>query len=296
MAGRRNYASLDEALEQGEGVERPFQCGVHGDRNASASVNVDKGVWYCFSCGASGRAERGKGTTLTKEMKQAIASFIEDAKVYHQPAWLDWFDKYGPHPYWVDRFGLLLSREYRLGCHPVTMNPTYPFYDRHGRLRGVVQRTSGQPKYLYPTGVSAARSLFGWDRAVAMAGSGPQSIVVVEGACDVIALRSRLTGTGYLDSMAVVGCYGAGLHVPQVELINALAPEVVLFGFDNDDAGRTAASREYPLEAETAVITWDRKDPGESDADSVCTAVEEALACALDNKKGRMAAQERNKR
>ena len=47
-------STLEEAIALGQGIERPFQCEVHDDTNASASVNVLKGVWYCHACGASG--------------------------------------------------------------------------------------------------------------------------------------------------------------------------------------------------------------------------------------------------
>lgn len=31
-------------------------CPVHGERRASMSVSVEKGVFHCFACGASGTA------------------------------------------------------------------------------------------------------------------------------------------------------------------------------------------------------------------------------------------------
>lgn len=43
----RSYRSLREAIAEGRGTERPFCCPVHDDAHASASVNVEKGVWYC---------------------------------------------------------------------------------------------------------------------------------------------------------------------------------------------------------------------------------------------------------
>ena len=44
----RSYRSLREALDSGRGIERPFNCPVHPDAHASASVNVLKGVWHCL--------------------------------------------------------------------------------------------------------------------------------------------------------------------------------------------------------------------------------------------------------
>lgn len=36
--------------------EHPMKCPVHEDRVASASVNREKGLWYCHACGAGGGA------------------------------------------------------------------------------------------------------------------------------------------------------------------------------------------------------------------------------------------------
>ena len=46
--------TLAEVLMYGNGVERPFLCPVHGDRRPSASVNVIKRKWFCYTCGAHG--------------------------------------------------------------------------------------------------------------------------------------------------------------------------------------------------------------------------------------------------
>lgn len=36
--------------------EHPMKCPVHEDSIASASVNREKGMWYCHACGAGGGA------------------------------------------------------------------------------------------------------------------------------------------------------------------------------------------------------------------------------------------------
>lgn len=36
--------------------QRSIRCPVHDESNASATVNLEKGVFYCFACGASGNA------------------------------------------------------------------------------------------------------------------------------------------------------------------------------------------------------------------------------------------------
>lgn len=36
--------------------QRSIHCPVHDDANASATLNLEKGVFYCFACGAGGNA------------------------------------------------------------------------------------------------------------------------------------------------------------------------------------------------------------------------------------------------
>ena len=268
---RYNYSSLEDAIENGEGNERPFQCHVHGDTTASASVNMEKGVWYCFACTAKGRVDR-KGKTFTTEMKAAIALLEESEKPITRPmSWLDIFDASGTHPYWEHRFGAAVAKRWRLGTHPLTGMPCYPVIGPDARVYGVVQRTQGKPKYIYPTGVPISRMLFGFTMRRA------STVVVVEGACDAIAVSEALES---MPATMVVGCYGAGLHLPQVHLINSISPDLVMLGFDSDDAGRRALGRSYPLDAAVTAIHWEHKDPGECSRESILAAVTRGEASA----------------
>lgn len=38
------------------GREASMQCPVHDDAHASASVNIEKGLWHCHACGGGGSA------------------------------------------------------------------------------------------------------------------------------------------------------------------------------------------------------------------------------------------------
>lgn len=269
---RRDYSSLDDAVANGEGIERPFRCHLHDDNHASASVNVVKGVFYCFSCGGSGRADH-TSSQLTIDMKDVLQRLRGETSVIPKHlSWLDIFDSYGTHPYWDKRFGANVAKQWRLGVHPITTAPTYPIIDANNMVHGVVQRV-GAPdlKYLYPSGVSVSRMLFGYWVAPA------EVVIVVEGACDAIAVSEALLK---FTNVLVVGAYGAGLHLPQVELINALTPRKVLLGFDDDEAGEKAKRRPYPLNAVTATISWGRKDPGDCTPTQIRSAVKAAMQFA----------------
>lgn len=269
VSRRKNYASLEDALENGEGIERPFLCPVHEDTNPSASVNVDKGVWYCYSCHASGRADRkGGAKALTNEMKAFVELLDGDQKyVTHPPRWMDLFDGWGTHPYWINRFGVEASKRWRLGIHPTTGAPTYPVMNFNGNCAGVVQRTGGKPKYRYPVGVPMSRMLFGFNRKAKV-----RRFIVVEGAADCIAV-SEAIGSISDTGIQVVASYGAGLHQPQVALINMLDPQQVTLGFDDDKAGERAKNRPYGLTSSVDKVHWGAKDPGELDSDGIIAAL-----------------------
>lgn len=245
--------TLAEALVTGRGIERSFLCPVHDDHNASASVNVAAMVWVCYSCGASGRVD-GEATIPDPDQLLAILKGDQPPREYPE-SWLDVFDADGPSPYWAGRYGEEVASYYRCGTHPASGLPTYPIRDEHGRVNGVVVRDEhASPKYRYPYGSRTSRTFFGLIHPSPV-------IVLVEGAGDVMALADL--------PHRVLGCYGAGLHAPQVEIIRGLNPLLVVLAFDDDDAGRAAMSRSasYLSEVTHCVSypwgTLGAKDPGE---------------------------------
>lgn len=239
--------TLDEVLATGRGVERSFNCHKHDDSSASASVNTVKGVWVCYACGASGAAGGG---SITESMRAVIAAMTDDATTmarYHE-RWLDVFDADHTSAFWTARVGRDVAMLFRCGTHPVTGCPTYPIRDPHGRVLGVVQRQPPplKPKYLYPTGVSVSRCLFGYERARRRS-----ALLLVEGAGDVMAAYAASA-----HAYAVpLGTYGAGVHRPQVDLIAALNPAVVICAFDTDAAGQAATQRTEAILAQRDIPT-----------------------------------------
>lgn len=248
--------NLDEAVAKGRGVERSFRCDVHEDSNASASVNVAKGVWFCYACGASGRVGKGSITAAMEAVVDMMkAPDVIEAK---HPNWLSTYINAGSR-YWSDRFGARVSQAFECGTDPITGLPTYPVRGPESQVWGVVHRTGEDPKYLYPE-VPVSRTLFGYRWSPP---GFTRRVVVVEGAADVMAMHAT---RGRSKDTIVVGCYGAGLHAPQVELINRLHPQLVVLAFDNDEAGARAGQRDYALQARVDVITWPYgvKDPADA--------------------------------
>lgn len=267
--------TLAEAITSGRGVERPFRCHVHDDRNASASVNVLAMVWVCYACGASGRVE---GEATVPDAEQLLEMMRGDIPPrIHSESWLDTFDAYEPSPYWAGRYGGKTAERFRCGTHPVSGLPTYPIRDAAGSVLGVVVRDeAGQPKYKYPFGSRASTTFFGHIK--------PKPVVIlVEGASDVMALYSQ----GIHESWAVLGCYGAGVHHPQAEILRSLSPKLIVLAFDNDDAGRSAITRSAEMLGNVTPCVshpWGSiggiKDPGEASGDEAVQGLSHTISQA----------------
>jgi DNA primase len=223
--------TLQDALQRGRGNERSFNCHVHEDKSASASVNVAKGVWYCYACGAKGVVN---GADIPDPSLNDVAWELaqEIDPVYYSDSWLDVFDAGPVHPYWLGRFQEAACRRFRLGFDYEEGTPTYPMRDQDGRVLGVVRRNLAEdgPKYKYPwNNVVKTDYLFNYDGVL-----GP-TIVVVEGAMDVVAC--------YEAGFDAVGIYGSTLSHAQIRLLDRLNPALLLLAFDQDPAGRHCAKR-----------------------------------------------------
>lgn len=245
-------STLEEALASGRGIERPFQCFEHDDRSASASVNVVKGVWYCFSCSARGVVDGDRIPTADE-----LLTMLEPETACRDYA-SSWWEVYGVGGYWLDRFPAWLCSQMQLGEDPWTGEGVFPVHTAHGRLAGLARRAlvaGPGPKYRYPWTWSASRSLFGsrglWHH---------QDIVtLVEGAADACALHEV--------GVPAHAVYGSGLHAPQVDLVMAMSPRLVLLGFDSDEAGERATEQTYAALSglvQVGVLRWEAgKDPAD---------------------------------
>lgn len=247
--------TLEEALKTGEGIERPFQCEVHDDTNASASVNVLKNVWYCFACGASGMV--GTKVAPSAELLNTMIQPEKAARTYPE----SFLELYARPEHWATRFPEWLCYALGLGSDPFTGDATFPVHLGDGMLAGVGRRRevtkdeakeTGHTRFRYPHRWSATHALFGTGHRYQQV----DVVVAVEGASDSAAVQE----TGALG----LATYGAGFHLPQRELLLRYAPKLVLLGFDMDDAGEKAVTRAFPLlkgAAEIKRVYWKGGDP-----------------------------------
>lgn len=247
---------MQDALANGQGIERPFRCEVHDDSLASASVNVLKGVWYCHACHASGTVDGAKAPSI-----EALEAMIKPEKVgrVYPEAFLELYAEPG---YWLTRFPAWLCHTVGLGQDPFTLDATFPVHTPNGLFAGVGRRKhevveKGQ-RYLYPRHWSAGSTLFGtWGRYAQV-----DVVCLVEGAADATAVLE----TGCIG----LGTYGAGLHLPQRELLARYSPKLILLGFDMDEAGERAVERAFKMVGRLAPlqrVRWPKKDPADCTVD-----------------------------
>lgn len=219
--------TLAEAVTKGRGTERPFLCPVHGDSRPSASLNIIKQKWICYTCGAHGNLT-GEAALLEPDylqMKLWLVEKLEEKRVYPE-AWLSRWDAGPVHPYWLHRVGEDAARQFRLGFDADRKAVTYPLRRTDQAVIGVVRRSleaDEGPKYRYPKGIDVGQLLFNYSS------DHRRVVVLVEGALDAIALWSV--------GVEAFAIYGSRLSCTQVNLIDRIDPQYVFTAFDNDDAG-----------------------------------------------------------
>lgn len=257
--------TLEEAITLGRGIERPFQCFEHPDTTASASVNVLKNVWYCYACGGKGVVDGNRVPT-----NDELLAMLEPEAACREYA-SSFLEVYGHGGYWLERFPDWLCWWGGFGEDPWTGDGVFPVHTPRGRLAGIGRRASVPgpgPRYKYPHTWSASRTLWG-SRGVWR----PQGhLVLVEGAADAASL--------WQVGIPAFACYGAGLHKPQYELVAQMSPQLVLLGFDMDEAGDRATDQtERMLRdlCEVAPIEWKEKDPADTSPEDRYRAVLEAV-------------------
>jgi len=246
--------TLQEAVSNGKGTERQFNCHIHDDRNASASVNVIKGKWVCYACGASGDIDVDIDP---QDLRKQVHDLLNAPEIVPYPeSWLVLYS--GPCEYWEKRFSAEAIQNFNLGFDPSLEMPCYPLRTPSGVIHGLVYRNNdyqSKRKYKYPWGVQIQNYLFNYSFGAV------STVVLVEGAADAIALWEV--------GITAFAIYGTRPSSRQMDLVRKLDPKRVVCAYDQDRAGREAAVKTRRLfkdSAELVIACWDAddgKDPDE---------------------------------
>lgn len=292
--------------------EAHMRCPAHlkrvgkEDRHPSFSVNLEEGIFGCFSCGFAGRfymlvmevlsisqeramdwcRERGGVERAKRLVRKVDGLLIADERdttqqineaslaLYVQPP--DWaLDERDLSPESCEHYGVLWDEENEYWIVTIRDPKT-------GRLWGWQEKGKGHFKN-YPYNIKKGRTVFGLKQAIA---SGSRTGYVVESPLDV----PRGHTAGY-DS--VVATYGAKITHEQVMLLMEHF-DVIVWALDNDEAGQKAlkylleAYRSYPTIQRVAYykhVPKDVTDIGEMTDAEIYTCFEKAYSATLYGKK-----------
>lgn len=228
-------------IQSWSGEECMAFCTEHHNVNTPAlSINLDKGVVHCFSCGYSASFVKGEGavvdtyTALLRRIEGNLKDMTDqddDTRLVVDEKLLLRFNNYTT--YWQDR-GLTQKtiEDFELGYDPLDNAVTIPNRDIDGALLGVSKRflDDDHPggKYRHPKGYKKSRAMFAYNRFL---NSDSTVLVLVEGQIDAI----KVWQAGY----TAVAIMGSSPSEYQTDMIRRSECRVVIDARDNylrDDA------------------------------------------------------------
>jgi hypothetical protein len=224
------------------------RCPVHHKAKGRDShryswyMNVDSGLWRCFTCGSSGNLP-SLVSDLTDDLMilwrvqsslimSGLRRLNEDEAAYDPQVseTIDWmtYAAFDPlpesvikvrnlDPDMVVRFGVKWDPEHRA--------MTLPIVSPLGELRGWQLKKTGSV-WSYPTGVNRHDTFFGIERAFS------DTALVVESPLDVVRFHS-VYGEPDINCL---GAFGAALAEDQVRLLYRKFDRLII-ALDNDNAG-----------------------------------------------------------
>lgn len=199
------------------GFEWQALCPFHEDSSPSFSVNIRKGLYICYACGAKGNmkqlakhfndqepANQSASLNEVSESIQQLSEQLQQKKreLFDIPYPSRYIGNEMVEKYWVGYRDIRAKavKEYRLGYDEIEEDAIIPLADINGRIQGLVRRTNSQtkidldyPKYKYPKGLKISEILFGADVAVNRFNEKfyqpfASVLVICEGAIDAMAV------------------------------------------------------------------------------------------------------------
>ncbi|MCH9690253.1 MAG: DNA primase [Gammaproteobacteria bacterium] len=170
------------------------------------------------------------------------AAVIKRYQIGYAPTgWHALEQPFKPHLSALITTGMLVQKDDKSTYDRYRHRITFPIHDRHGRLIGFGGRAidaDQKPKYLNsPETVifQKNRELYGLYQVLETYTKNPESVLIVEGYMDVVALAEH----GILNAVATLGTATSTYHV---QLLSKHTKTLV-FCFDGDAAGKKAALR-----------------------------------------------------
>jgi DNA primase len=253
-------------IKSKNGLEWQALCPYHEDNSPSFSVNIRKGLFICYACGAKGNMEQlaehlntdvplnDPSVTLDEVVEALEKLTVEETRVERPIVGIPYPAKYqtewateSARNYFTTR-GLteIAISDYRLGYDIVDSDAIIPLCDIYGRIAGFIKRTldsqklaEGVPKYRYPKGLSISKYLYGADVIMkntmySETHGHPLNLVITEGSIDAMSVYKICSQT------YGVAILGARISKEQALQVQKLAPTTIVIATDRDRAGREA--------------------------------------------------------
>jgi len=238
------------------------RCPFHDDRHASMSIDLDRGWWICFACGARGGIQ-SLATRLEREIDDAdlalrlyegnAGSAYEEPQDFSELARELRANLYRSRPDAVVQFiterGLSPAavKHFGLGWNGKAI--AFPYYDEDSVFAVKYRRPDGS-KY---SETGSRRGIYNVND-IRM----KPYVILCEGESDTLAVWTRLTDQYMPDIVQKVGVGGipgvsASKQTWEVWMLDLLWAERVYIAFDADDAGDSGASVAMSALGEKAV-------------------------------------------
>jgi DNA primase len=202
---------------RGHSINRMYHCPLHEDRRPSFCINLEEGLWYCFSCGDKGNYEQlcrrlGEPVDGSYRINRALRDAAREPE--DRVDFTSLADKYfdagrREKPYRLDHFlrGRFIAGDavgkFHLGWDEARECISFPYPDVDGRVRGIKYRHRNDNK------TAEDKSIFEiYQPQLAV---GRADVWIFEGESDTIKGWAEIDD----DLQGVCGTSGAGLSEAQ---------------------------------------------------------------------------------
>lgn len=261
----------------GRGNQKMACCPFHEDKKPSFTFNLEKNVYYCFSCRRKGRLDTEKDIKAVRvDRNNEMSLDLEDKNknsLSLPDSFISCFNVYGKEIFIPDyllqrRIWKETIQDFRLG-YSLKMNTVIIPFWQEGVFLGYEERDWRMKEKRFCRGMKTRKVLYGWDWIKYLVENGWKSLVLVEGVFDFFRVYQAINKFG-LDF-----CCGAllgknGLSLEKVEMLKSLKRrglEKVIILLDADcsqeDIDNVAKKLILDFEVFIGEVVEKRKDPAE---------------------------------